>query len=69
MLNSTHALKRKATGDNALNEYDPRKREPQYANANASPVWELVSPAIYPKFPSLNLGPSSLITFFFAILF
>ncbi len=27
--------------------YDPRKRDPQYAHAETSPLWELVSPFCY----------------------
>ena len=26
-------------------KYDPRKRDPQYAHAGSSPLWELVNPS------------------------
>ena len=32
-------------GEGEAEAYDPRKRDPKYAHASASPLWELVSPS------------------------
>lgn len=36
-----------------IKSYDPVKRDPQYAHAESSPLWELVRPL---PFPSLSLA-------------
>jgi hypothetical protein len=35
-------LTAKPTLDEQKGEYDPKKRDPQFAHATASPMWELV---------------------------
>ena len=42
MLDGTTPKKKRKAQDVEQDEYDPRKREPQYAHADASPLWELV---------------------------
>ncbi|KAL5529557.1 hypothetical protein ACEPAG_5542 [Sanghuangporus baumii] len=53
--------KPQASGEREPNEYDPRKRDPQYANAGASPIWEL-TPLLSHYHPTIRLHASQLLS-------
>ena len=44
----------------APNEYDPRKREPEYSNAAGSCIWELI-PLLFHYHPSVSLHAQQLL--------
>ncbi|KAF7305180.1 CCAAT-box-binding transcriptional factor [Mycena kentingensis (nom. inval.)] len=48
------------TGTQEGDAYDPRKRDPQYANASASPLWEL-TPLLHHYHPAISLHARQLI--------
>ncbi|KAH8117031.1 CBF-domain-containing protein [Phellopilus nigrolimitatus] len=52
--------KKTAATETADNEYDPKKRDPQYAHAGASPMWELI-PLLSHYHPTVRLHTSQLL--------
>ncbi|KAL5489969.1 MAK21 [Sanghuangporus weigelae] len=52
---------RQASGEGEPHEYDPRKRDPQYASAGASPIWELI-PLLSHYHPTIRLHASQLLS-------
>ncbi|KZT67570.1 CBF-domain-containing protein [Daedalea quercina L-15889] len=53
--------KRKASAQGEGSEYDPRKREPQFANASASPMYELI-PLLHHYHPTISLHARQLLS-------
>ncbi|TFK35819.1 CBF/Mak21 family-domain-containing protein [Crucibulum laeve] len=45
----------------SVEPYDPRKRDPQYAHASSSPLWEL-TPLLYHYHPAVSLHARQLLT-------
>ncbi|KAG6831476.1 hypothetical protein H0H92_010385 [Tricholoma furcatifolium] len=64
VLNSpspAHAESKSKSASEETTPYDPRKRDPQYAHASSSPMWEL-TPLLHHYHPSVSLHARQLLT-------